>query len=283
MKLKLIEQFSSLQGEGRFVGVPSIFLRTFGCNFTCAGFGLPPGERSTEPDEIAAMVKADPVKYSSLESIPIASTGCDSYVSWHPAFKNHANNMEVRDIVEWLRSQLPNGKFSRDFHLIITGGEPLLGWQRSYPELLDMCRRELELTNVTFETNGTQKLRDELKMFLHNTWINIHWSVSPKLSASGESWKSAIIPGVVAEYARYGILDFKFVVDSEEHLHEVGMAMAEYQSYGVDYESVYLMPEGGRNELYQKNSRRVADLAVKYGYRYSPRLQNDLYNNEWAT
>jgi len=35
MKLKVSEIFYSAQGEGRFVGVPSVFLRTFGCNFTC--------------------------------------------------------------------------------------------------------------------------------------------------------------------------------------------------------------------------------------------------------
>ena len=40
MKLKISEIFYSAQGEGRFVGVPSVFLRTFGCNFTCGGFGM---------------------------------------------------------------------------------------------------------------------------------------------------------------------------------------------------------------------------------------------------
>ena len=37
-KIKVSEIFYSAQGEGRFVGVPSVFLRTFGCNFKCAGF-----------------------------------------------------------------------------------------------------------------------------------------------------------------------------------------------------------------------------------------------------
>jgi 7-carboxy-7-deazaguanine synthase len=44
MKIKVSEVFYSLQGEGRFVGVPSVFLRTYGCNFTCSGFGCKPGE-----------------------------------------------------------------------------------------------------------------------------------------------------------------------------------------------------------------------------------------------
>ena len=39
-RLRYSEAFYSVQGEGKFVGVPSVFLRTFGCNFRCMNFGL---------------------------------------------------------------------------------------------------------------------------------------------------------------------------------------------------------------------------------------------------
>jgi len=45
-KIKVAEIFYSLQGEGQYLGTPSIFLRTFGCNFQCAGFGMPRGQLS---------------------------------------------------------------------------------------------------------------------------------------------------------------------------------------------------------------------------------------------
>ena len=84
MKLKVSELFYSAQGEGRYVGVPSIFLRMFGCNFTCSGFGCKPGERSTEADEVAKTVEL----YKTFEELPLVNTGCDSYASWHPDFKH---------------------------------------------------------------------------------------------------------------------------------------------------------------------------------------------------
>ena len=45
-KLRYSEAFYSVQGEGKFVGVPSVFLRTFGCNFRCMNFGLGKDEPS---------------------------------------------------------------------------------------------------------------------------------------------------------------------------------------------------------------------------------------------
>ena len=47
-KIKVAELFYSLQGEGQYLGTPSIFLRVFGCNFQCAGFGMPRGNLSEE-------------------------------------------------------------------------------------------------------------------------------------------------------------------------------------------------------------------------------------------
>ena len=44
--------FYSIQGEGRWVGVPSVFLRLFGCNFECAGFGQPRGKPLIPRDEM---------------------------------------------------------------------------------------------------------------------------------------------------------------------------------------------------------------------------------------
>jgi organic radical activating enzyme len=182
---------------------------------------------------------------------------------------------------------LPYGEW-RDEHLVITGGEPLLGWQDCYPELLERSKMK-GLKDLTFETNGTQALSDTLHKYLFAEWAfysrkndQLTFSVSPKLSVSGEKWSDAIRPDVVKEYEEIGFTYLKFVVASEDDVAEAEQAVSEYRAAGFDG-LVYLMPVGGIENVYQLNNRRVADMALARGWRYSDRLQVPLYKNEWGT
>lgn len=284
-KIKVAELFYSIQGEGQYVGVPSIFLRTFGCNFTCGGFGMPRGQLSTERDEVAKKM----LDYNDYKDLPLVSTGCDSYASWDPRFKHLSPILTVEAIVNRIQSLLPDGKFSRDKHLIITGGEPLLGWQRSFPALLDEIRnRNMNLTHLTFETNGTQKLSNDFHNYLHDLYmihgVEITFSVSAKLPSSGEKWEEAIRPDVIKQYVSIpGHRSyFKFVVATKEDIQYAYKAVDEYNGGGVDL-PVYLMPVGGVNSVYEMNERNVADFCRDSGFRFSPRIQVPLYKNEWGT
>jgi organic radical activating enzyme len=284
MKLKVSELFYSAQGEGRFVGVPSVFLRTFGCNFTCSGFGCKPGEKSTEADTVAQQVHL----YKDFLSLPLVNTGCDSYASWHPAFKHLSPTIETKDLVDQMLALTPNKHWvqdnGNDVHLVITGGEPLLGWQRAYQELLehpDMA----DLKNITFETNGTQVLQSKFIDYLLD-WGDapgreITFSVSAKLSASGEVWEEAIRPEIVRMYQDYGTTYLKFVVETEEHFAEVERAVKEFRAGGFTG-VVYVMPQGGVVTPYAANRVKVADWACSKGYYYSPRLHVDLWGNGWG-
>src|SRR6059058_5984627 len=40
-RLKIAEIFYSIQGEGRLIGVPSVFIRTSGCNLRCVWCDTP--------------------------------------------------------------------------------------------------------------------------------------------------------------------------------------------------------------------------------------------------
>ena len=285
-KLKVAELFYSIQGEGRYMGVPSVFLRVFGCNFKCAGFGMPRGKLSKEADEIAVMNAMHP--FNKYEELPLVSTGCDSYASWHPDFKNLSPVRKNTELAEDIVTMLPFKEW-RDEHLVITGGEPLLGWQRAYPSLLDDAKMA-SLKEITFETNGTQELSTEFRKYLLNWTLGnkargreaLTFSVSAKLPCSGEKWADAICPKIVCQYQDVGHTYLKLVISTKEDFADAQRAVAEYRAAGFKG-YVYLMPVGGVESVYALNNKNVAILAMNQGWRYSDRLQVPLFKNEWGT
>ena len=291
-KLKVSEIFYSAQGEGRFVGVPSVFLRTYGCNFKCAGFGMPRGTDSTEADEVAVTYKNDKTLFKLYEELPLVNTGCDSYASWHPAFKDLSPTLETSAVVDRMLGLVPGNDWivpnGNDVHLVITGGEPLLGWQRAYPDLLDNPKMK-NLKNITFETNGTQELSEDFQNYLDKWQFGedslghreLTFSVSAKLSASGEAWDDAIKPEIVCSYEKIGTVYLKFVVEKPSDFDEVDCAVKAYRDAGFKG-VVYIMPVGGVVSVYNGNKFNVADEAMLCGYYYSPRLHVDLWGNSWG-
>lgn len=287
-KLHYTEKFYSIQGEGRYMGVPSIFLRMFGCNFRCKNFGRYQqdilGEEVSHNPEVIKIIKNIDV-YKTFSELPLVSTGCDSYSSVYPEFKRFVIKETADELAKGIVELLPNGKWE-DEHLVITGGEPLLGWQRAYPELLDQPVMS-DLKELTFETNGTQPLSENLKQYL-KSWYSkfsdreVTFSVSAKLPCSGEKWEDAIKPEIILDYENYGFTYLKFVVATEQDFKDAERAAEEYKKAGFNGH-IYLMPVGGVESVYSLNNKNVALLAMNKGWRYSDRLQVPLFKNAWGT
>jgi organic radical activating enzyme len=260
-----------------------VFLRTFGCNFRCRNFGRDKDDISDNQEVMTIIKNVD--KYKNFKDLPLVSTGCDSYSSVYPEFKSFVTHSDTDSIANSICDILPRGRWY-DEHLVITGGEPLLGWQRSYPELLSHEKMK-PLQELTFETNGTQMISKDFGEFL-NEWRRnrardaVTFSVSPKLSISGEKWEEAICPDVVGDYKQYGFVYLKFVVATKEDVQEAEQAVNEYRKRGFTG-PVYIMPVGGTIDTYSMNARTVAELAMDKGWRYSARLQCDLFKNDWGT
>ena len=308
-KLRYSEMFYSLQGEGRYVGVPSLFLRLFGCNFECTGFGQD-RDRSKWVRQDKMPHNQDYPDVKSIEDLPVPGIGCDSSFSWGKKWGHLADYDDIDTIIkkmdmvdwygkknsEWITGDISPALLQDDgVHLVITGGEPLLkGFQPGVFEL--MTHPELKTRFVTIETNGTQifspydycknndfMFPDHHRKFGTNKNAGITWSVSPKLSNSGEAWTDAIRPEALASYNAwpYSYLYLKFVIRDEEDIKEVQQAVKEYDHARVNIDAVYLMPEGALD--HQIEEKKIAELALKYGYKYSPRLHLNLFGNEWGT
>jgi 7-carboxy-7-deazaguanine synthase len=295
-KITYTEIFYSLQGEGRWAGVPSVFFRTFGCNFRCRKFGRPRDEliegHNPEVTDIIRMVEQDPDRYQEFKDLPLVTTGCDTYASIYPEFKRFNLQEDVYTIADRINTLLPQGTWDQDYsdqiHFIITGGEPLLAYQQLYPTLLDLLRKK-GLRDVTIETNGSQLLYSQVRDYLFEDFTRmgrdydrLTFSVSPKLPCSGESWENAINPKVVKEYEMVGYTYLKFVVATRQDVEDAERAVTEYRDAGFGG-PVYLMPAGGVPQVYNLNTQEVARLAMERGWRYSPRLQVDIWRNAWGT
>lgn len=294
-KITYTEVFYSLQGEGKWAGVPSVFFRTYGCNFRCKKFGRTDDFEGHNPEvvDIIEMVKADPDRYKKFEDLPLVTSGCDTYASIYPEFKSFNEQDEPDVIVDKMQALIPGGRWSGDWnnddvHLVITGGEPLLGYQRLYPDMIQRCR-DNGLRNLTFETNGSQALYPEVEEYLFQEFTRngrdydkLTFSVSPKLPCSGEAWEKAINPKIIKSYEMIGYTYLKFVVATRKDVEDADRAVAEFREAGFGG-PIYLMPLGGVPQVYNLNTQEVATLAMERGWRYSPRLQVDIWRNAWGT
>ena len=93
--IPISEIFYSIQGEGKYSGNPSAFLRVGGCNLTCPGF---------------------------------SEKGCDSFYAVDKKYKNEWQSLNLEEIKNEIKKYL---KFNPD--LVITGGEPGLYFEKLYP------------------------------------------------------------------------------------------------------------------------------------------------------
>lgn len=282
------EIFRSLQGEGVYTGYPSIWLRTYLCNFECAGFSQPdPADPSTY-HEVGADL--DVINIKDITELPVFKYGCDSAYSWAKKFRHLQHEESPEEIVERLGSLLPEpGVWHNDdyeFHMVFTGGEPLLKrTQRDLVKLLqvwDQMPEGKRPRRITFESNATQKITTEMAAALNADWIEeVLLSYSPKLlHVSGESNKRAIKPDVIrynSEVLHNSRFSLKFVINSDPRAwEELEWAIDEI---GQGKNPVWLMPVGGRVEDQEATAGDVADMAVAHGYKVAARVHTYLWGN----
>ena len=289
----------TLQGEGRYTGIPSVWIRLWGCNKECNGFGQKdPTDTSTYKLEYKDL---DVSKYKTMEDLPICQTGCDSSFSWSQKFMSLAHKDTAEDITKKIRQRLSDGNFThkntkQECHLVFTGGEPILSQhavvdiiQQFWKEYSESARFLDHPKNITIETNGSLSLRDDYAEYLKNMANSQHitffkelfWSVSPKIFAtSGETFESSIKPEVVKQYydvSKHG--QFKFVCNgSKQSWDEIEQAVKLYREAGVDW-PVWIMPVGATVEGQKLLDADVADQALYRGYNVAARLHVYLYGN----
>jgi organic radical activating enzyme len=291
-KYKYSEIFGkTIQGEGRYTGTPTVWIRFWGCNFECSGFG-----QDNPEDKSSYILDYQTIDISTIKKmtdLPVFSRGCDSSYSWAKKFAHLANSstpVEICDQIEsFLKSESnPDGKFSHPVsgqwsHMAFTGGEPMINQDAIVDIMTEFENRNNMPYFVTIETNGTQSIRNKFRDYFETYRIRtgeLFWSVSPKLYLSGEQWDEAIRPDVLSEYftsSRAGQL--KYVSDgTPKAWQEVQTATNLYRDEGIDW-AVWIMPVGADIEGQNKVAATVTEGAVDRGYNVSARVHTYIFGN----
>lgn len=160
-------------------------------------------------------------------------------------------------------------------HVLVTGGEPLLQ-QKELWELFSF----FENLFIEVETNGSivPKVFESFR-----NWIQ--FNVSPKLQNSKvlstileKSYRNLI---KFEDLRKKGLVEviYKFVIKTEKDMEEVRRILETYL-LEVGKERIFLMPLAGSRKEYIEIAPKVAELALKYGFNFSPREHIVLYDRK---
>ena len=228
--MRIAEIFYSLQGEGKLLGTPSVFIRTSGCNLRCVWCDTP-------------------------------------YTSWKP----QGEEWSVREILAEVKDY-PTP------YVVVTGGEPFLA-----PEIEELTTKLKQKNyHITIETAAT----------IFKPVLCDLISMSPKLSNS-TPWKREkgrfarmhderrLNLPVIQRYMDGYDYQLKFVVDQKRDFTEIQGILRTLKH--VDPARVLIMAQGRSKKELREKALWIVDLCKAKGFRYTPRLQIELYGNRRGT
>ncbi len=243
-KIAVSEYFYSLQGEGRTMGIPAIFLRLTDCNLICGGYGVEKDGQLRDGatwvcDTIAVWIKGTTYPFDQLLSLL----------------------EEDLDFIARLKAGV---------HLVITGGEPLLQQKRILAFLEYLESQHACIPIVEIETNATITPLEALDQRVH------YWNCSPKLSNSGMPRAERIKPKVLHFFASRPKSMFKFVIANKIDFLELEQDFIQDQA--IPKNQIVLMPAADSLEQLLIQNKMVAQLCIQHQIRMCTRLHVEIWN-----
>ncbi len=241
----------TIQGEGKLVGTPSIFIRFGKCNFSCVGFG---------------------VEYETPSGIK--KCACDSYYAVDKEFKDiWTKYKSYEEIVEEVNKLISIHPYNYKIDIVITGGEPLLYWNKE--EFQKLLQHYIENGHkVTIETNASLNLEfkeEYQKKLLFSMSVKLSNSLEPINKRINKETLRKILTNTNESYLKF-VIGKDFLNDAKEEIIHILEDIPKCE--------VYLMPLGDTAEEINKNCEEVINMAIENGYKYCDRLHIRVWNNK---
>jgi organic radical activating enzyme len=236
------EIFYSVQGEGKNVGRPRVFVRLSGCNLHC--------------------VWCDTAYTWDWEGTPFVH---DKDRPGHPHKFDPKREMIKRDVADVAASVLAFNAPG----VVITGGEPLMQ-QSAVVELARMLKASGPHA-IEIETNGSVAPSDALI-----DCVDL-FTVSPKLAHSGNAAELALKPETLKAFASLDTATFKFVAREPADVAAVAELAAQH---AIDKQRIYIMPEGTTSAGLIARGRDLIESVLQHGFNYTDRLHIHLWGEK---
>ena len=233
----------SIQGEGKSIGVPSVFVRTSLCNLHCIW--------------------------------------CDTDYTWNwvgtrfphvhdalPGYRKFQKKEWIAECdIETIAEEVAGFPCK---NVILTGGEPMLQ-QSALLRLMELLRSKSTDYRFEIETNGTLVPSVDFDASIDQ------YNVSPKLENSNNPRKLREKPAAYRFFSQSPKANFKFVLAAENDLREVLQLL---DTYHIPADKIWLMPEATQRETLQEKRQWLVEICKKYGFRYSDRLHVQIWGSK---
>jgi organic radical activating enzyme len=231
--------FYTVEGEGEYVGQPSVFMRMSMCNLTCKNFAS-----SDSPN------------------------GCDSFISWSVknkmTFKEIFDLLEEKNFIEHLRNRAI---------FKLTGGEPIIQEKQLLKFMEAFVIRHGFIPRIDFETNATIQPNERWV-----TEFNATFTTSPKLTTNGDPEEKTYKPDVLKWHKKHNS-GFKFVITSDRDIEEIWRKYVnDNEGINAPLNRVWFMPCCGSREEHVERAPAVAEYAKAMHVNFSPRLHLLVWN-----
>lgn len=274
--LRVNEMFCSIQGEGKFTGIPSFFVRTVGCNLRC------------------------------VFSNSICDTAYTSFKPEKPLYDTWD------DLMNDFQKMIDNNPTV--CHLVISGGEPLIQ-HNDLKEFINRVHSKKQFI-ITIETNGTLPAIEPWDDSDFNYWVDLwsvspklSTSVDhqckflteaqrdnhDKTRINYDNLASYIIATRKADESNRayepdfedGTPDYqlKFVYSGEDSVGEIKEILTGLSNeYNIDFDNlnkhVMLMPEGTTNDQLKDIQQECAKVCIREGWQFCDRLHIRIWGDK---